>query len=47
MLQGVELSLEVVELPALILLISLSLHHCFELFELLSLLLKLLLLLEV
>ena len=47
MLQGVELSLEGVELTALFLFISLSLHHCLELFELLSLLLELLLLFEV
>ena len=47
MLQGVELSLEGVELAALFLFISLSLHHCLELFELLSLLLKLLLFFKV
>ena len=47
MLQGVELSLESVKLTAFFLFISLSLHHCLELLELLSLLLKLLLLFEV
>ena len=47
MLQRVELSLEVVELAALILLVRLRLHHCLELFELEGLLLQLLLLLEV